>query len=330
MARLRGKRWMGDAIVNGERKRVTFETQAEAERYEADPYATLKVDQSTHTVGTLFPKWTRELYGHTKDERNAFRISEELVRRLGPALPVTQIDRKKVKALVAELEAEGNSRGTINTKTAKLSKLLNYGVEEEVLETVPSIPFYSHTKERIRTLSKDEERAMFNSLSDPYRWFAEFLLATGCRSGEAIALQWSDISADSVTFWRTKTDKPRTVPLIKKAKEALAWAKLGLPIPGARSALSQLPRVTHTPFKYVNYHTFINEWNRGKATLGFADDKEFIPYALRHTCATRLAQGGMSELRLMQWMGHSSLNTTKRYTHLTTTDLMKGVAILEA
>ena len=328
MARQSGNKWMGDAKINGERKRVVFNSLAEAEAFEANPYLTLKVEPSVDTIGKLFPKWTREVYGRTKNERNAFRISEELVRRLGADLPVNKIDRKKVKSLVAELEAEGNAKGTINTKTSTLSKLLHYGIEEEVIETVPIIPFYSKTNGRIRVLSKDEEVGIMSRLSEPYRCFAVFLLSTGCRHGEAVAIQWADVSSDSVTFWRTKTDKPRTVPLTQKAKDSLQWAKAGLPIPNARNPASKLPRVSTAPFSYVNYHTFLNEWDRAIEAMGLGEDTELVPYAMRHTCATRLAQGGMSELRLMQWMGHTNLMTTRRYTHLTTADLMQGVAIL--
>jgi integrase len=47
------------------------------------------------------------------------------------------------------------------------------------------------------------------------------LLYTGCRVGEAMNLQWCDVGVDRVTLWHTKSGKPRTIPLVAKAKEAV-------------------------------------------------------------------------------------------------------------
>jgi hypothetical protein len=132
-----------------------------------------------------------------------------------------------------------------------------------------------------------------------------------------------------VTFWKTKTDKPRTIPLTGKAKEAIAWAKEKHPIPNAHDPSRRLPQASNFVFSTICYDTFYNEWNRAVKLAGYGNDDELVPYVLRHTCATRLAQGGMSELRLMKWMGHKSLMTTRRYTHLTVDDLQVGVRILE-
>lgn len=330
MANPSGNKWKGDAVVNGKRTRITFATLAEAEAFERDPYAALGVAKVKNTIGQLFPIWTREVYGKTRNSRNELRISEELVERFGADLPVDKLDRKRIKDVLADLEAKGNKKGTLNSKMAVLSKLLNYAIAEEVLTAIPAIPFFKPDEGRIRSLSREEEALIFSHLSEPYRMFAQFLLHTGCRDSEAKALQWSDVAPTTVTFWRTKTDKPRTIPLTKKAKEALDWAKQGKPIPNARTPANKLSRVSKLPFEAINYHTFLNEWHRAKEKAGLGEDKQVVPYVLRHTCATRLAQGGMSELRLMKWMGHSNLMMTRRYTHYTVDDLVAGIALLEA
>ncbi len=313
MARKRGNRWQGDALVNGTRKRLTFPTHAEAESFERDPYAYLGVMKSIDTIGTLFPQWSHELYKGTKNERNAVRITEELVRRMGPDLPVSKVDRKLIKSVIEQLRKEGNKDATINTKMSTLSKLLHYGVDEEVLSDVPAIPFYAPNNARIRSLTSDEEQRLFSNLPPTSRTFATFLLYTGCRVSEAINLEWQDVTPTTVTFWRTKNGEERTIPLADPAREAINTNR-------------QASNVG--PFNKVVYTTFIKDWHYAKAESGLAHDAQVVPHVLRHTCATRLAKGGMSELRLKKWLGHKTLVMVARYTHFDTEDLLTGLDAL--
>lgn len=313
MARQRGTRWQADALVNGARKRLSFPTHAEAEAFERDPYAYLGVTKAHDTVGTLFPRWAHEIYKGTKNERNAIRITEELVRRLGPDLPVSKVDRKLIKDVIEQLRQQGNKDATVNTKMSTLSKLLHYGVDEEVLTDVPAIPFYAPKNARIRSLSHEEEQTLFSNLSHYHRPFATFLLYTGCRVSEAINLEWQDVTPTTVTFWRTKNGEERTIPLADPARAAL-------------DANRQASNVG--PFHKVVYTSFIKDWHYAKAESGLAHDPQVVPHVLRHTCATRLAKGGMSELRLKKWLGHKTLVMVARYTHLDTQDLLTGLDAL--
>lgn len=329
MVRAVKDKWTGDALVNGSRKRLTFATLQEAEAFEHDPYKALGIERPVLTVGKLFPKWTKEIYAGTRNEVGNFRISKDLVARLGADLPIEHVDRAKIKELISQYKERGNKAGTVNTKLAVISRLLHYAVDEGVLVTLPTIPFDSRPKgNRIRSLTKEEEQALFHHLSEGYQHFANFLLYTGCRKGEAMALEWVDHANGCVTFWRTKTDRPRTIPLHPKAIAALEWSRQGKPILNARNPLRKQNRLSDRPFAYVNEHTFTNEWNRAKAVVGLELDRQVVPHILRHTCATRLAQSGFSELRLKDWMGHANLTMTARYTHFKVNDLRSGLDAL--
>lgn len=309
MARQRGNRWQGDALINGARRRLTFATRQEAEAYEADPYRYLGVTKTVETVGKLFPRWAQEVYTGTRNARNAFRITDELVQRLGPDVPVNKVDRKLIKSVVEQLRQDGNKDATVNTKMSTLSRLLRHGVDEEVLSELPAIPFYAPKNTRIRALSHDEEDRLFSHLNHYHQRFATFLLYTGCRVSEALNLQWQDVTDTTVTFWLTKNSEERTIPLAKPAIEAL-------------------DRSLPSPFGHIVYTSFIKDWTRAKALAGLADDAQVVPHVLRHTCATRLGKGKMSELRLMKWLGHKSLVMVKRYTHFDTDDLLTGLDTL--
>jgi integrase len=63
--------------------------------------------------------------------------------------------------------------------------------------------------------------------------------------------------------------------------------------------------------------------------MGFADDKEFTPHMLRHTCTTRLIARGESPAIVQKWMGHSQAKMTEHYTQLGVEDMRGGAKILD-
>ena len=314
MSRLREGSWVGDAIVNGRRIRRSFATRKEADNFEREPCRFLGVEPTTNKVGKLFPIWAREIYGRTRNEKNSLRDADELVQAFGKETSVEKIDRAKIRAYVADLKGKKKANSTINNKLAVLSRLLKYACEERIINDPVAINFLPMTQGRIRSLTHEEEDKLMENLKDEYRHYANFLLYTGCRVSEALTLEWSDIDGDAVTFWRTKTDRPRTVPLTSRATQALTYTKA---------------QGWKRPFEQVVYISFLHAWNRAKTAAGLGHDKQVVPHVLRHTCATRLSKAKTDPLRMQEWLGHSTLQMTARYTHLDVSDLRIGATALE-
>ena len=57
-------------------------------------------------------------------------------------------------------------------------------------------------------------------------------------------------------------------------------------------------------------------------------DPNFIFYNTRHSCATRLLQGGMPIKGVKDWLGHKNISTTEKYAMLVPENLANGLAIL--
>jgi integrase/recombinase XerC len=158
------------------------------------------------------------------------------------------------------------------------------------------------------------------------RALLELLYGGGLRVAEACGLDIGQLSlSEGERQVRVvgKGKKERLVPLGRKAAEALA-AYLAL-----RETLAHL----RTRFLDPNA-VFVSTRGRrlssrvvqllvrryGLASVGRTD---LHPHALRHTCATHLLDGG-ADLRVIQEMlGHASLSTTQRYTHVSVAHLLK-------
>ena len=224
-----------------------------------------------------------------------------------------------MKLLVKNWRAEEAAENTINNKLSVLSVLLDKAIEEGVIQSRPTFTYKRSPDDfRYRVISATEERVLFGSFAEDIdRHFSGFLLDTGARPSEAMNLVRSDgnLGDGTVSFRVTKTGRrgARTIPLTDRAATALRWA------------LDAFPRAGNI-WAGLRYSTYYHRFCRARDAAGLGPD--VIPYTLRHTCATRLAQGHMSELRIMKWMGHKSLNTTMRYVTLAVQDLGQGADIL--
>jgi integrase/recombinase XerC len=146
-------------------------------------------------------------------------------------------------------------------------------------------------------------------------WAAlELLYATGARVGELCGADVDDLDLATRTIRLTgKGDKQRVVPVGELAVEAVeAWLTRGRPVlatetsgpalllgrRGGRADQRQLRQAVHDV----------------SAAAGVSD---VAPHALRHSVATHLLEGGSDLRSVQEVLGHASLATTQRYTHVT-------------
>ncbi len=146
-------------------------------------------------------------------------------------------------------------------------------------------------------------------------WAAlELLYATGARVGEVCGVDVDDLDLDERTLRVLgKGDKERVVPFGVPAAEALgAWLARGRPllavdVSGPALFLGRRGgRVDQRQLRAASHDV---------AALAGVDD--IAPHALRHSAATHLLQGGSDLRSVQEVLGHASLATTQRYTHVT-------------
>jgi len=169
-------------------------------------------------------------------------------------------------------------------------------------------------------LSREEVRAILDCVRTPHnRAYLGAVYACGLRLQEALYLEISDIDSDRMMIHvhRGKGAKDRFVPLPKATLEALRqhWAshrnpRLLFPAYGhnSRAAASAT-----TPMAISSVQ---GAMRAAKAEAGITK-KQVSVHTLRHSYATHLLEAGVNLRVIQQYLGHSSLETTMVYLHLT-------------
>jgi integrase/recombinase XerC len=175
--------------------------------------------------------------------------------------------------------------------------------------------------------SPDEDTVMSRRAQEAValrdRALLELLYGSGLRVSEACGLDIGHLSlGERSARVLGKGNKERLVPLGRKATDALrAW-------------LAVRAELAHLKTRALDPHAvFVSTRGRrlgpratqllvrryGLAGAGRAD---LHPHALRHTCATHLLDGGADLRSIQEMLGHASLSTTQRYTHVSIAHLL--------
>jgi len=206
--------------------------------------------------------------------------------------------------------------------------------------------FYSHTAprdwptlQRIRVqkekrlpdvLSIDELRQLIGAVRKlRYRTYFATVYSLGLRRNEGLHLQVRDIDSARmlVHVHRGKGAKDRFVPLPARTLTLLReyWVTHRNPVwlfPASDSDQSQAVSSDHPMSKDGVQHAM----ERVVHQLGLR--KAVSIHTLRHSYATHLLEAGVNLRLIQQYLGHSSLQTTMVYFHLTTVSQEQAVAVI--
>ena len=234
-------------------------------------------------------------------------------------------------------------------------RILQYGVTMQVIQHNPArdviIPRKQQNKEhKVKFFSNQELKQFLEYLDNldlsSYENLFDYvlyktLLASGCRIGEALALEWSDIdlkkgiisiSKTLNRYQETNTPKSKaglreididkaTVSLLKqykKRQQVQSW-KLG-----------RSESIVFTPFttKYA-YACLLRKRLQGHFKAASVPDISF--HGFRHTHATIMLYAGIEAKDLQYRLGHSNISMTlNTYVHATKEGAKKAVSIFEA
>jgi len=332
--------WQIEFSRDGRRVRVSSGTanRREAEALErrlrqqdpVSPSSAIGPDPSpTVTLGTALDRYACATAPHRRSKRARQREAQFLRllgEQIGRETPLADLTAARIAAYREDRIRAGRSPATVDRYLAILRAVLRMAhFEWEVLTDVPRITLHRSTSHRVRWLTEDEEQRLLRAVAPHLRPLLVFLIDTGARLSEATGLRWSEVDLEpgnaAVRFERTKTGRPRRVPLTRRVRDELAEIQ-------STTAGASQDRV----FLFDNgdgprpYSRPYGAWNTALARAGITDLRI---HDLRHTFASRLVMRGVPLAAVSQLLGHSSLEMTMRYAHLAPSAFAAAIGVLD-
>lgn len=241
---------------------------------------------------------------------------------------VTRIDKLLIRRYLKRLYDNALATSTIGRRLSAVRSFFNFLVRTEVLAQSPAA-FVSAPKQPKRTprfLSPDDAARLVESpagerasdLRD--RAILELTYGAGLRVSEVVGIDCADVDLDRGLVRVTgKGDRTRVVPMGRFAVATVAtWLQRREELSSSEAQPAPLFRNRRGRRLSVRAVQRIVERNRA-----ICHEIGATPHWLRHACATHMLGSGADLRSIQEQLGHSSLSTTQRYTHVTVETLMK-------
>jgi len=230
------------------------------------------------------------------------------------------IRAEHVRNYLAELLRQGRSRGTVQRRLFAIKayfrwRELTIGKPNPVYtmrspKAEKRLPQVLNERDTAALVEADSSMNSRAGLRD--RAILEVLYSAGLRVSELTGLDWRDIDEQLglVMIRSGKGNKDRLVPIGAPALDALcAWRAI---MPGAVSA--DCPVITNLRGSRLTPRAVQNIVARRLICAGI--NTPITPHGLRHSFATHMLNAGADLRSIQEMLGHSSLATTQRYTHV--------------
>ena len=234
------------------------------------------------------------------------------------------IDHLLVRSFLASLHARGVSKTSAARKLASVRTFLRFLCREGLLARNPARPLVSPRLDR-RIPSHLAEGDVAQILDAPLegeteirtRAILELLYGAGLRCGELVGLDLGDLDLGArLVRVLGKGGKERIVPFGTRAGEALsaylAWRRELHPRTDAVFVNLRGGRLSDRSVR-----TLVRQRIRQTAL-----SLRVTPHTLRHAFATHLLERGADLRAIQELLGHASLSTTQRYTHVNARHLL--------
>jgi integrase/recombinase XerC len=271
-----------------------------------------------------YMKQEKNVSGHT--ERSYLADLEQFFDFLG-GREIADVDHQVLRGFIGHLLALNISKASINRKLSAIRTFFKYLNRQGIVSANPARLVATPRREKRlpAVLTVDQALGLMESsgkaaadngehaLRD--RAILETLYSTGIRASELVGMNREDISAsDRLIRIRGKGRKERIVPIGQKAIDAIdAYTR-------AKKKKEIAAVFTGPSGNRLTPRTVQRILEKYRKKLGFP--QKASPHTLRHSFATHLLESGADLRAIQELLGHASLSTTQRYTHLNLASLM--------
>jgi integrase len=229
--------------------------------------------------------------------------------------PIKDITAKDIFDLLEKLKKEQFSKKTVSAQKNVLNMIFNYAIIHDEISVNPctAVALPIGLSKKKRQLPTNEELRVVESSE----WlFPFFLLYTGCRRGEALAVTYEDIDWEKKVIHINKAVGYKNhIPYIKSTKteagerDVILLDKLAKRLPKKKHGL-----IFPNPQGKVWYESVIDKkWQKWRDDNGIT----LTAHQLRHGYATILFEAGLEVKDAQYLLGHSSAAITQDiYTHI--------------
>lgn len=243
-------------------------------------------------------------------------------------LVADQITGDDVRGFVVSLHGK-SSAATVGRKLSALRSFFRFLVKQKIIEQDPMVGITApQTGSSIPTfLTIDETFALLEEPNEQDTYFQrdrallEMLYSTGMRVSELVSRNLNDLDfTEEVLRVSGKGKKERLVPVGRQALEAVSsWLPSRLAL--ITAAVKRGKEPAHDAMFLSGRGTRLTSRSVERIVKQYGERAGILqvvtPHALRHSFATHLLEMGADLRAVQELLGHVSLSTTQRYTHLT-------------
>ena len=273
-------------------------------------------DASPHTVSAYLNDLTQfEIF--LRETGHACKNSQ---------IQIEKIDRLTIRSFMSRLYEKSHSGASMGRKLSTLSSFFKFlcsegHIKKNIIKTIPvpkkitKLPAYLSVDEVFRLLELPRADSFVGARD---KTIFEMFYDTGIRISELARLLPEDLKIEQRSLKVLgKGKKERILPLGKKTTEIIKSylqfrtehiksKNLSPPPSGLilnqRGQTISVRGIRKIMSQYIRANNF---------------QKNISPHSLRHTFATHMLEAGADLRAIQEMLGHASLSTTQKYTHLT-------------
>jgi integrase/recombinase XerD len=270
-----------------------------------------------------------------KNTLSAYKLDLESFEEFLGKINLSEVNLDNLRYYIQYLKKQAYSAKSINRKISALKQFYQFLTSEEIIHENPTIDLELHKQPRNlpKMLEFKEVEALFNQLSDNetpegirMHCMLAILYSAGLRVSELVSLKTSNFEQGQPIFQVNGKGNKERIAIINNHAQTILAKYLSIReffIPKKNKNCSWLFPSTSAQ-GYITRHRFA-QLLKELALEANIDPERISPHVLRHSFASHLLDNGADLRSIQELLGHSSINTTQIYTHLSHNKLQQVI-----